>query len=425
MNNPWIKYGPPIVVVSIIIYLVFKYRQTIVESTVNSIDRLLSYLFIAATVYGLWVLENQWRAALVMTVFLSIVIGCKLAGSLKIFAYKPQSGFIVARSRSTAFERFIIQPKDKLRMLAMADAEILEIDKFFDGTDEQKMLKTNTKAKVLKWIDYLNDSSKVEECSGLLYALTGYCWLSWNPFVGLIKSDLGNGPYQVQIIRSPDMTVTGVDIPGKGGEGTIKVTVKTEAQNVAIFDWDRMFFTEESTDNQVLGRLDAATKITCRATDTDGIRKKKFPKEDRQEAAADLIDFGLIPGTNLTIYDLILTGSEAEFIVAERAIAQEKVALAETQKQEALIVADKDAAVTVKRAEAERKRKELEGQGEAAALQAKLKAMEKSSPDVQRAVLGTTSAGQLPVGVTTVSLGGDQVSGTVAVTQAGKKQTDK
>ncbi len=369
-------------------------------------------------------IDSLITGAILLALITGIVFGiCKGR-----FAYPVKSGFAAAEGRTDTILNYRIDSNTRQRMVSIADAVNAQIDTWErpggDPAEQAELLVIKTKAKkrILDYKVFLA-SKRVKTAGGFLHWATGWQFLSLNPFNRIIRSDLGKGDYRVQVIRSPVLEVGGVDLPGRGkdGAGMLTVSVSSEMRNAALFDLERWWTTEQKTDDQVTDRLRAAVNLICCDRDVDDIRRKEFTPKYEQRAAEALFDFGIIPESPLSIIDVSLK--------AEVQKAEEERGLVETQKQTAEIKSEEVLNVRTNLAEATKRELIAQGEGTAAAakavLGAQLEALKAETPDVKRSVLGKTAAGQLPIGVSTVSLGGGEfVTGDIKTGKEDKKGKD-
>ncbi len=328
-----------------------------VSQSVSSIFRSIVQIFVGLLIFAvfteMFLTGNSYeRGVVAVTILLICVIFWYFDLVKPRFAVSLETGYVSAVVKGKKLLHYLLHEEDRQKIIEFISNERARVQDFNDWTptddsgNEEKRLREDVKKKALKYLDkwekVIKDTKNIRRCEGILYSLTGWQWLSWNPFVKILKSDLGKGSYYVQIVRSPIITVEGVDISGEDDDGTAQINVKAEAQNVVWVDFFRIFFTEQSTDEQILGRLETATRTVCSDRTVEQLRLKRFTERQEEAAAEELIEFGLVPGTMLSIIDIILENTPIGEVELQRAEQEAKNKLAEARKTETITNAQAD-----------------------------------------------------------------------------------
>jgi hypothetical protein len=330
------------------------------------------------------------------------------------FFIKVRTGYVCAVARTDDIIYYLLSPSDKAFILKMIDEELVNANNLFAGvqaTPQTDQLKSNAISSLKKWRDEIKNGTVA--ANGILFQLTGYYWIGFNPFKTIVKSDLGVGPEYVLIITSISGVYEGIDVSGGAShQGSVPITVSAESEIMCFVDLRRIFRTETSTQDQISERLRAAVALLCSNRTVDELRGRVFNDPFINDSVTcDLISFGLLPGNNISVFDVNYANSPMRRVLEEQVTEAERERLlrlvqenakieAETAAQSLKIKTEAERARAIALAEAEAERIKLEGEAHVKILKDKIDAIG-SDPNVIRSVLGGTEAGSLPTSVTT------------------------
>ncbi len=220
------------------------------------------------------------------------------------FLFKVKTGSVFTLGAGNVLQYYVLHKMDYDRILAQIEHLLKQRE---DKTDP---LSQSIRTNLLKWKGKITTETKT---TGIFSRKTGW-WFTLNPFITTISSDRGKGPVYVNILSSPDSTLTGVELREAHSSGISTVDIHAELQGVFFVDFFRIFFQEESTESQIIGRFEAAARLLCNDRSYEDLVQQQYDPVTVERVVADLVEFGLIPDGDVSIYDTVLSGNVAQLL---------------------------------------------------------------------------------------------------------------